>query len=82
MKLLLWMLLASFQFAAEAQTSTSTLKLPEILKDKKYEDSHQITDARLRAEAGSLSRYSFKFDMKYDGASVETPLGKEQPNPD
>jgi len=62
--------------------NTTETSLKDILQNKKFQDNHEITDIRMRAEEGSLSRYSLKFNMSYKGSSVATPLGREQPNPD
>jgi hypothetical protein len=76
-------ILGIFLFATHSYgQQTSTLKLGDALPNKKYEDTHEITDSKLRAELGSLSKFSFKFDLLYKGAAVGTPDAKEQPNPD
>jgi hypothetical protein len=81
----------------QAQTSTTKVETPQneasvetrsestlekVFENKKYEDNHQITDSKMRADVGSMSRYSFKFDFRYMGSAIETPFGKERPNPD
>jgi hypothetical protein len=54
----------------------------EALKNKTFEDTHEITDAKMRADAGSLSKYSLKTDLTYLGAALADPTAKNQPNPD
>lgn len=68
-----------FSSLAYAQTIRST---SEILKNKKFEDTLEITDSKMRADLGSMSRYSFKFDMSYFGPAVGKPFEKDLPNPD
>ncbi|MEN0057866.1 MAG: hypothetical protein AAGB31_03450 [Bdellovibrio sp.] len=65
-----------------AVTQESTLKMGEVLPNKKFEDDKEITDAKLRAEAGSLSRYSMKFSLSYAGPPIGDLSNKKQPNPD
>ena len=67
---------------AWAQSPPLELRTKAIPPNKKFEDNREITDAKLRAEAGSMSRYSFKMDLTYTGAAVATPFAKEQPNPE
>lgn len=63
-----------------AQTSTSSAG--SILPNKKFEDSHTLTDAKLKAEAGSLSRFSAKASLSYFGPTLGDLSASEQPNPD
>ena len=75
-----------------AQTSSTSLSsgssgttqgnLREILGNKKFEDSYTLTDAKLRADDGSLSRYSLKFNLSYYGPTLSDPSAADQPNPD
>jgi hypothetical protein len=66
--------------AAGANTTTgsaSDLQKPdETMKDQ----SQEITNARMRAEAGSRSKYSVKANLSYSGGSVERPLERVRPN--
>jgi hypothetical protein len=64
--------------AGETQTMSSDLKI----KNQKFEDTREITDPKMRADLGSLSRYSFKFDLSYSGPPVGKPTEKDLPNPD
>jgi hypothetical protein len=77
---------------AHAQTSTLNLAAPEststspVLKqevqNQKFQENTEITDAKLKADAGSLSRYSLKFNLTYSGPTVGDLSEKDQPNPD
>lgn len=49
---------------------------------KKFEESETITDAKLKADAGSLSRISLKASLAYYGPPVSDLGAKDQPNPD
>ncbi len=84
-----------FASAAIAQTSTvsvgetaktadgqSSSSLKEIIQNKKFEDTKEITDAKLRAESGSLSRYSLSFNLSYYGPALSDLGAEDQPNPD
>lgn len=80
-------------FQAQAQTSsisagtlpsaqTSTISVDEALKNKKFEDDREITDSKLKADSGSLSKYSLKASLSYFGPPVGDLGNKYQPNPD
>ncbi len=74
---------ACLSAVANAQTSTSsTLKVDEVVKNKKFEEDKEITDSRLKADSGSLSRYSLKFSLSYFGPPIGDVANKYQPNPD
>ena len=70
--------------SASATTSEGENKgsLKEILKNKKFAEDTDITDAKLKADAGSLSKYSLKFNLSYYGPMVGDLGAKDQPNPD
>lgn len=82
-------LLGGATAGAQTQTSavglpagTNTQKVDSVLGNKKFEENNEITDARLKAEEGSRSKYSMKFSLSYQGPPVGEPLAKDQPNPD
>lgn len=68
--------------SVESGTQSSTTSVGDVLKNKKFEDDKDITDSKLKAESGSLSRYSLKFSMSYFGPPVGDLSNKMQPNPD
>ncbi len=78
------------QTSSTSSTSTSLVpveqevhsKVSDILTNKQFEDDKDITDSKLKADAGSLSRYSLKFNMVYLGPPVGDLNNKMQPNPD
>jgi hypothetical protein len=49
---------------------------------KKFEENHEITDARMRAASGSLTRLSMRFSLGYFGPPVGDLGALNQPNPD
>lgn len=67
---------------ATAETGSLSSDLKDAVGQKKFEDTHEITDAKLRAEGGSLSRYSAKVNFTYYGPILSDPGAKDQPNPD
>lgn len=76
-----------FSAAALAQQSpsaapSSSLNLDTAVKNPEFKETHEITDSKLRAQSGSLSKYSLRFDLTYAGPAIGTPLAKDQPNPD
>lgn len=95
MKKLIAMLLLTSSPLVSAQTNTISLPplptLPieiseksteDLLGMKKFEEATEITDSKLKAEAGSLSRYSLKFHLSYYGPTINDLSVKDQPNPD
>ncbi len=91
----LMVLTSSFSFAEQSSlnvnatsaggsaiTQESKASLKEALKPKKFEENTQITDAQMKADGGSLSRYSVKLNMSYYGPTVNDLSVDDQPNPD
>ncbi|QDK46743.1 hypothetical protein DOM22_17065 [Bdellovibrio sp. ZAP7] len=60
---------------------TSVLKQGNVI-NKKFEEDKDITDARMKADSGSLSKYSLKFSLSFSGPPVGEPGSRYQPNPD
>lgn len=67
---------------SEVAVQESTTKIGEVLKNKKFDDDKDITDSKLKADSGSLSRYSLKFSLSYFGPPVGDLSNEMQPNPD
>jgi hypothetical protein len=73
---------------ALAESSTSEVKASqsEVLgKDsanRKFRENSEITDAKLKADSGSLSKYSMKLSLSYYGPTLGDLSAKDQPNPD
>ncbi|MGE4133045.1 MAG: hypothetical protein AB7F86_15495 [Bdellovibrionales bacterium] len=80
-KLLVLSLMGSLAFSVVAQEK-STLKIDNVLKNKKFQEDMRISDNEIKAQAGSLSRYSMKFDLSYQGPPVGQLADPEMPNPD
>lgn len=73
--------LASMVPAAFATTgSVSTKNVDKKAVEKKKEDPG-INNAKIRAEMGSMSDFSFSTDLVYAGASISDPANKDRPNP-
>lgn len=68
--------------SAEAAQGTSTLNTNLGGINKKYEEDKDVTDAKLRADAGSLSQFSLRFNLSYYGPTLGDLSAKDQPNPD
>ncbi|WP_413585301.1 hypothetical protein [Bdellovibrio sp. HCB274] len=66
---------------AAPTTQSSVLKQENVI-NKKFQEDKDITDARLKAESGSLSRYSLKASLSYSGPPVGDMSNPNQPNPD
>jgi hypothetical protein len=67
---------------AGAPTSTSSGKFREVIKTSEIADPQIITDKKLQADEGALSRYSLKFGLSYSGPGIGDLSNKNQPNPD
>jgi hypothetical protein len=65
-----------------APEATSNVSSRSLLINKKFEDSETLTDAKLKADAGSLSRFSAKASLSYYGPTFGDLSVAEQPNPD
>ncbi len=69
-----------------AQNNSTTLmpnvQLREVIKQNKIADPEVITDKKLQADEGSLTRYSLKFGLSYAGPGLGDLSNKNQPNPD
>ncbi len=69
--------------AEEQQTSnTSTAKAADLQKkDEQVKDiDDEITNAKMRAESGSKSKWSASIDMSYFGGNLSIPFGDVRPN--
>ena len=61
--------------------STSTTSTEKALSNKVDGDiDEEITNARMRANSGSKSKFSGSISAYYDGGSVEEPLSATRPN--
>ncbi len=67
--------------ASAAGPLQSTIKADSLGNNKFAEDSN-ITDIKLRADSGSLSKYSMKFSLSFSGPPVGDLNNPMQPNPD
>lgn len=75
-------------FAQEQTTPAATegetkMKIEEAADKKNKVDGdidQEITNAKLRAESGSKSRYSLSFTGSYNGGSLREPFSKDRPN--
>lgn len=71
--LVLSVFLGSLQALAQTTTSVSaapSLHMREVIKQRKIADPEMITDKKLQADEGSLSKYSMKFGLSYSGPGI------------
>lgn len=73
--------LMAWQSPAGAVENRSTLKVIDSTPRNIQEDK-RITDNELRAQAGSSSRYSMKFDLSFSGPPIGNLSDSSVPNPD
>lgn len=68
--------------STSTSSTTSTLKVESVQKpeEKTKDIDEEITDARMRAQLGSKSVWSFKSSLSYSGGSVQDPLNSVRPN--
>lgn len=64
------------------EESRMKARIEDVVKNKKFEEDRRISDLELKAQAGSLSRYSFKFDLSFAGPPLDNLSDPEMPNPD
>jgi hypothetical protein len=68
--------------ASSMGMSTTTGTLHDVIEQKKIEDPHIITDTKLQADEGALTRYSVKSSLSYAGPGIGDLSNKNRPNPD
>ncbi len=73
-------------FAAEEKKKEgqSSVKIEDVSGQKNKVEGNideEITNAKLRAESGSKSKWSGSFTANYQGSSLEKPLDKDRANP-
>lgn len=64
------------------EENVSKVSIGEAVKNKKFEEDRRISDLEMKAQAGSLSRYSLKFDLSFAGPPIDNLSDPEMPNPD
>jgi hypothetical protein len=67
--------------AVDVKGETNT-QISDIVGNKKFEENTDITDAKIKADSGSLSKYSLRFSLSYYGPTLGDLSSKDQPNPD
>jgi hypothetical protein len=75
---------SAFEADEKKKEGESSLKIEDVSgqKNKVAGDiDEEITNAKLRAESGSKSKWSGSFTANYQGASLEKPLDKDRANP-
>lgn len=60
----------------------NTMEVQKAVKKRAFEEDKRITDLELKAQAGSLSRVSAKFNLGYSGPPVNQLSDPNKPNPD
>ena len=73
---------ASSSSSSATPSGEPTMTAKPDLKNEKFPDSSGLTDPKLRAEQGSLRRYSGKFNFGYMGPIIGDLSNPYQPNPD
>ncbi|MBK7890641.1 MAG: hypothetical protein IPJ84_07285 [Bdellovibrionales bacterium] len=68
--------------APASESSTVSGSAAKVLGSKQFEETQTITDAKLRADAGSLSQWSAKASLSYYGPTLGDLSAPDQPNPD
>lgn len=84
-----FLIIAALIFTTNTQAqSVQTLNVSEsapkesLLAPKTFQENTEITDSKLKADMGSLSRYSLKFNLTYAGPTLGDFSAADQPNPD
>lgn len=74
--------MASTTSPTMSPSSAATSETASVLGIKKYEESGTLTDSKLKADAGSLSKLSIRGSISYFGPTLGDLSSPEQPNPD
>lgn len=79
------MVAASAQAEEQQQNqsaNTSTINMSDVQKkdEKKGDIDEEITNAKMRAESGSKSKWSVSADLTYGGGNLEQPFSAVRPN--
>ncbi|MBX2989233.1 MAG: hypothetical protein KF802_15195 [Bdellovibrionaceae bacterium] len=75
-------LLSGAVVSAQESASRSSTRIQDALEQKKFQETGEITDPQLKAQAGSLSRYSLTASLNYEGPPLGDLSAEDQPNPD
>lgn len=79
--LLVALLATSVGFVANAETTTGETKVKvEGQNSVEGNIDNEITNARMRADSGSKSKYSASIDIGYSGGSLEDPGSEQRAN--
>ena len=81
-KIILAAFISIVSLRASAQETATTSEIRTSSGQKTFQENYEITDERLRAESGALSRFSLKVNLSYFGPPVADLSAKDQPNPD
>lgn len=80
------LLIGAQGYAQESdEAGESSLKIEDVSGQKNKVDGEGdmdevITNRKMRAEAGSKSKYSMSASVNYSGGSIDKPLAEERPN--
>jgi hypothetical protein len=72
----------SLSLAQSNSASAPMNKLETVVQQVKIADPQIITDKKLQADEGALSRYSMKVGLSYAGPGIGDLGNKDRPNPD
>ena len=72
-------LLADTAATTQSETTLESLR-PGVSPSDKDSIDNEITNARMRADAGSQSRNSMSLSLGYKGGSVKSPFDAQRPN--
>ncbi len=78
-----FMLSLSFNSYAQEEINTSKTKQRELVTDQSEDQEDiddEITNAKMRAEAGSKSKHSFSMDLTYNGGTIDNITAYRRPN--
>lgn len=69
-------------YADESSDSKSqtTMKLEDVKQDKVEDIDQEITNRKMRTDAGSKSKYSLSTFLNYSGGAIKEPFSKDRPN--
>lgn len=81
--LLFWGIqVSTIAVASEVRGTSESQKILTVIKQKEFKEVEDVTDAELRAKAGSRSKWSLSGYLGYSGPRIDRLSEELRPNPD
>lgn len=77
-----WILIIGWSGGTSRAAAISSVSAHGSQSHERFQENKEITDNVLKADTGSLSRYSLRFNLSYAGPPIGELDARHQPNPD